>query len=349
MRTHHREYTIAEYCRQLGENQVSINRAYQRGSGVWPEAARAFLIETILMDYPIPKLSLHEVTDPKSRSTVKYVVDGQQRTAAINDFFEGKLRLKRTLELEEARGRRYTDLSAELQARFLNYTLGFDVFAGVEERDIREVFRRINSFTVPLNPEEQRHALYQGTFKWFIYRLARDYDTLFETLRTFTTKQIVRMSDAKLLTELSHALLFGIETTNKRKLDGLYRARDEDFPEEARLEEEIRDSLGVISEFESVSGSYLARPHMLYALVLAVAAGRQAVPTLQLAPLDRSIAGWTGTADGNLAVLAEAMELGEEASSEFSDFVNASSARTNVKEQRQKRVRWFTAALTNGE
>ena len=76
--------------------------------------------------------------------------------------------------------------------------------------DIREVFRRINSYNVPLNPEEQRHASYQGLFKWFIHRLTRRFDKHFVEMGMLSSKQIVRMGDAKILTELCHSFLKGI-------------------------------------------------------------------------------------------------------------------------------------------
>ncbi len=179
------------------------------------------MIETILLNYPVPKLSLHQVTDLKARRRYKEIVDGQQRSTAIFDFYTDKMRLSRTLELEEAAGKRYSELGEELQQQFLDYGLTFDLFIDMGPDQVREVFRRMNSFTVPLNYEEQRHARYQGPFKWFIHRLTRDYDKPFEN-GVFAAKQLVRMADAKLLTEVAHAMIHGITTTTKRRLDDLY-------------------------------------------------------------------------------------------------------------------------------
>jgi hypothetical protein len=93
--------------------------------------------------------------------------------------------------------------------------LSQDLFVGATPAEVREVFRRINSYTVPLNAEEQRHATYQGPFKWFIARLSKDLGDAQIEMGAFTQKQLVRMADSKLFTELSHALLNGITTTNK--------------------------------------------------------------------------------------------------------------------------------------
>jgi hypothetical protein len=86
-------FSIAEYCGQMNRGDIVINRNYQRSSKVWPPAARSYLIDTILLGFPIPKLSLYQKTDLKSRTTHKEIVDGQQRSKAIHDFFKDELRI----------------------------------------------------------------------------------------------------------------------------------------------------------------------------------------------------------------------------------------------------------------
>src|SRR5690349_9743601 len=105
--------TVSEYCRSMQRREITVNRDYQRSDKVWPDAARSFLIETILMGYPVPKLSLQQETDLRTRETIKRIIDGQQRSKAILDFFNDELRLSSTLELEDAAGKRYTDLPEE--------------------------------------------------------------------------------------------------------------------------------------------------------------------------------------------------------------------------------------------
>ncbi len=68
--------TIADYCAAMTRREISTNSEYQRSDKVWPPAARSFLIETILQGYPIPKIFLFQITDLKSKKTVKEIVDG---------------------------------------------------------------------------------------------------------------------------------------------------------------------------------------------------------------------------------------------------------------------------------
>jgi len=53
-------FTIAEYCDQMKAGSIVVNRDYQRTDTVWPPAARSYLIETILLGYPIPKIPVPE-------------------------------------------------------------------------------------------------------------------------------------------------------------------------------------------------------------------------------------------------------------------------------------------------
>ena len=178
--------TIANYCNALRRDEVEVNRDYQRSDRVWPLAARQFLIETILLDYPIPKLSLHQVTDLKTKSSLRYVVDGQQRTRAIYDFFNNELRLANSTVIPDGAGKYLDDLDGGLQEQFLNYLLSLDLLQNALAVEVRDVFRRINAYTVPLNPEESRHARFQGPFKWFAYRVAADFGASLEAIGTFS-------------------------------------------------------------------------------------------------------------------------------------------------------------------
>lgn len=336
---------VADYCQGMERREIQVNRDYQRSDRVWPPAARSFLIETVLLDYPMPKLSLHQITDLRTRQTIKQVIDGQQRSRALLDFYRNDLRLSNTLTLLEARGRTYDQLPEDLQANFMSYSLSVDLFEQATPQEVREVFRRMNSYTVPLNPEEQRHATFQGPFKWFIHRLTRDYDEANLQMGVFGEKQLVRMADAKLFTEVSHAVLAGIETTNKRKLDDLYRSRDIEFAEDEWIDTEIRRALAFAIELTDIHGTELAKPLQFYALLLAaIHLNRRTTGLAQNLddagePIDRQ------TQVANLTALADALTA-ERPPPQFASFVSASSERTNVKSQRLERVRWLYRALT---
>src|ERR1700685_1871367 len=100
----------------MDRGEIIVNKDYQRSDQVWPSVARSYLIETILKGFPIPKLCLYQVTDVKSRTTHKEIVDGQQRSVAIFDFFNNKFRLSKNDDNDISQ-RKYSDLDIEYQQK----------------------------------------------------------------------------------------------------------------------------------------------------------------------------------------------------------------------------------------
>jgi hypothetical protein len=329
----------------LDNGEVTVNHDYQRSDKVWPAAARSFLIETILLGYPMPKLSMHQKTDVKSRRTIKEIVDGQQRTQAIVDFSKNELKLARLGELEDYRGRRYNDLDDDLQGQFLSYPIDVDLFTGASDEEIREVFRRMNSYTVPLNPEETRYSIYQGAMKWFVYGLARTHDTSMLKLGTFSQKNLARMADSKLYAEIIHAVLNGIATTKKQQLDALYRENDKQFARATEVKERLDGAVDLLLAMEGIQRGPLVKPHQTYSLVLALM--HLAKPIASLKPLfgnRRPRRVDPATAEQALVPLAEALEA-EPVPPSYRGFVKASTSKTNVKAQRERRFKTYCGAL----
>jgi hypothetical protein len=338
-------FTVSDYCAAIDRNEIIANKEYQRSEEVWPPAARSFLIETVLLGYPMPKVYLYQRTDIKSRKTIKEIVDGQQRSKVIHDFYHGKLALAKRSEVEGAGGKRYDELDETLKGRFLNYQISVDLFVSVTQSEIRETFRRINSYTVPLNPEEKRHARYQGAFKWFIHEMTHSYEEWLLTMGVVTVKQMVRMADMKLITEIVHGFLNGIKTTRATDLDRLYAAKDKAFPEEQDVTQRFSNAIDELISFEEIHKGPLMRPHVFYALMLAISQARQPLDILKDAftppePFEFN----HDIAVTNLGLLAQALE-DEQPRDDLQEFVAACSAKTNVESQRRTRVAWLGRAL----
>ena len=125
---------------------------------------------------PIPKIYLRTKIEPRTRSTIREVVDGQQRLRAIIDFVEGRLRLgKRAGEFDRLT---FEEASEEQQVALLGYRLAVDQLTNATDADVLEIFGRLNSYNLVLTPAEKRHAKYQGDFKWAIYESARGWTRL---------------------------------------------------------------------------------------------------------------------------------------------------------------------------
>ena len=355
-------FTIAEYCGQMQAGTIVINRDYQRTEEVWPPAARSYLIDTILLGYPIPKISLFQKTDFRSRRTIKEIVDGQQRSNAILDFYTDTLRLTGKTEFA---GQTYSELDEPYKQKFVDYYITADLFVGATEEDIRQVFRRINSYTVPLNPQEERHATHQGCFKWFIVDLTERYASTLKRLGVFNERQLSRMGDAALFTELVLAMKDGIQTAARSKLDNIYKTNEEEFPDEDRYKDRIDAAMDQIVRFEPLHNGPLMKAYNFYTLVLAVTNFQDPLDSLCAIYRPTIVGiGEPGIALSNLSLLANALEgsdldedegqaEGDQAGGEgdssgarpFAEFIAACSEATNTKKQREERFRWLSRAL----
>ena len=337
-------YTIAEYCGQMAENSVVVNRDYQRSAKVWPAAARSYLIDTILSGYPIPKLSLYQKTDLRTRRTIKEIVDGQQRSKAIMDFFNGDLRLSGKHHFS---GKRFSDLEETEQHRFLEYALSCDIFVGATDPEVRQVFQRMNSYQVLLNKQEQRHAIYQGEFKWFVVSMSEKYAQSLKEIGVFTERDLIRMADAALITEIVYAINNGIESASDSKLDTFYRDHEE------RLDQVSNSGLmdavfGDVLQYPPLFNGTLMKSYQFYSLALALAhINHGPIETLQ----GLFEAGGQENIDSErklyrLSELASALEE-PLVQPQLVDFLMASSKGTNRITQRQTRFRFMCAALTD--
>lgn len=344
MRVTPSSFTIAEYCQQMANKNIVVNRNYQRSNKVWPVAARSFLIDSILSGFPIPKLSLFQKTDLRTRNTVKEIVDGQQRSHAILDFFNDAFRITYKGNFY---GNSYSRLTPEEQQRFLDYQLSIDVFVDATDADIRELFRRVNSYNVPLNPQEQRHSTYQGPFKWFIHEQSNKYAQTLKELGTFNESQISRMEEAKFIADICVGLDEGLISASEAKIDKLYKQFNENFNDEVTYGNIIADAMDDVLTFREQLGDELIKKYHLYCLILAFAHKRRAIISLQQIFNSNSsgITDFSKTRE-NLSRLTEAVASGlDSGDTELRAFIISSSKTTDRQIQRTDRFRILCNAI----
>ena len=337
-------FTIAEYCQQMREKSIIVNHDYQRSDKVWPPAARSYLIETILLGFPIPKLSLYQTTDLKTKKTKKEIVDGQQRSQVISDFLEGKFRLtgKGTFG-----GRLFSQLEEPEQQRFVDYALTVDVFVGATSNEIRQVFRRMNSYTVPLNPQEKRHATNQGEFKWFIVEMVEKYSEALKKIGVFGERQLSRMADAALLSDIAFTLSQGIKHASDRSLDNFYADNESSFPEAEALRKRLTNAMDVVFGWTDIHESALMKSYNFYSLILALSHALDPVCKGNL----NEIYGRTAPVQidpqyalPNLTTLTAALDEPNNYP-QLAEYVAACSKATTRFEQRKARFIWLSRAL----
>lgn len=223
----------------LERRELVVNRDYQRGSGIWPNGPSSYFIDTIIENFPFPKIYMYEFVNREERNIRKEIVDGQQRISAITRFYNNEF----ALGSDSGRsGIRYRDLDEETQEKFLSYVVSVDVIRSAQRGEILQMFRRMNAYTLPLNEAEKRHSSFQGDFKWFVNEISDDLNAFFLEFGVFTSRQIVRMADAAFVTECIDAYENGVVSSSPKSLRDLYVQYDDGFPEKTRYRDMLDET-----------------------------------------------------------------------------------------------------------
>jgi len=336
--------TVADLCDQFKTGNIIVNRSYQRTPKIWPAAARSYLIDTILCGYPIPKIALYQKIDLAKRKTIREIVDGQQRTTTIVDFYNDKLRISGK---SKYLGKTFSQLDDNDQRRYLEYALSIDVFVGATEDDIRQVFRRMNSYTVPLNPEEKRHATFQGAFKWFIMELIEQYSEPLKQMGVLTEANISRMQDAKLFSEIIQTVLYGIGSAQDSQLNKLYQEFDEKFDQEKQIHERITAIIDILINCAELHNTDLMKSYNFYSLFTALYYCKYQIDTLrEIAQNTKVVNSISDEVKEKLIELNEALEVKNPIDERQEKFIAATEKATNRKIPRETRFKCLVDILT---
>lgn len=263
-----RTYSINDFRGWNDRKELELQPKFQRRS-VWSDKARSYLMDSIVRGKPIPKIFIRQDIDPKTKKTVREVVDGQQRLRTIFSYLQDGFKISKTHTAEYG-GKFYSELPEEVQTGILKYELSVDLLLDAPDKEVLDIFARLNSYAVKLNHQELRNATYFGEFKTLSYSLGLEYNTFWTTNRIFTDAQILRMDEAELTSDLLIAMLDGIKS--RKAIDGYYKKYDDELKEKTKLAQNFRktmDTIGAMSA-EALADSPFKSPVLFYSLFCAV-------------------------------------------------------------------------------
>lgn len=257
-------YTISDFIEWHERKQLVLAPSFQRGS-VWSPTAKVFLIDTILNDLPMPQVFFRTRIDASNQTTLREVVDGQQRLRAILEFASGKLRL--TSKAPRFRGKVYNDLDDEEKETFLAYRVPVVQLINATDARVLEIFARLNSYSVKVTPAELRHAEYSEPIKWAVYDTARDWSKLWHVYGVVSVRESVRLKNTSVIAEMFMALDKGFGDGGETRIGRYYKERKskpEPFfrPLRKRLDRTITEILENMDE-DFVTTTFFAAPNFL--------------------------------------------------------------------------------------
>ncbi len=345
MKVEEGKYSIAELVDWYRRRDLVVNKEYQRGGGLWPTSAKSYFIDTILKEFPFPKVYFHERIDKDTKRPRREIVDGQQRLSTIVDFADSKFALGANARGFE--GKKFDQLSEDEQNSFYSYTVSVDVIRNAERSEILQMFRRMNAFTLPLNAPEKRHSEFFGEFKDWVNTVLDEYGSVLIDWNVFTSRQVVRMADAEFIADVALALEDGIVSTSPTRLLGLYKKYDESFPRRQTWNDEVTSALNaVLTDLSAIQGTYMTKAHVFHSLICALFQNRFGLPGGQAATGIAPMGAYHSATDRAIVSLIRLAAAHEEKDlSEFGEYVKAASEGGNRAAQRTVRVRWLCRAL----
>ena len=162
------DYNLMGLSDLIKDKTIDLRPEYQRRDR-WDEIRQSKLIESFLMNVPVPPIFLNE-----DEIGMYSVIDGKQRLLSIHNFLTDKLKLEGLEVFAKLNGKYYSNLQQKFQKIIKTRAiLRAILILRQSDEDIKyEVFRRLNTGGVSLNDQEIRNSAYPGPLNNLILKLS---------------------------------------------------------------------------------------------------------------------------------------------------------------------------------
>jgi 5-methylcytosine-specific restriction endonuclease McrA len=175
-----KDFTLREYQTMRNDGDLMLQPSYQRKFVIDIKFASR-LIESIILDVPIPPVFLAEEEDGKYS-----VIDGQQRLTSFIAFLDGflpdekktvfKLTGTKELSLEQGKGKTFAQIDdTAIQNKIKTTSIQAVIIKNSSHPDLKfAIFERLNTGSVKLNEDELRNTIYRGAYIDLLKELEND-------------------------------------------------------------------------------------------------------------------------------------------------------------------------------
>jgi len=163
---------IATFWENYNLKKYNFSPEYQRKGDVWSESDKSYLIDTILKNFPMPPIFLHQHIDNDTGKTIYDVIDGKQRLSAIIDFLENKTPVPEDFSDDgfgdsKLEGMYFEDFNSdefiEWKKNLWKYEITIEYVATDNKNIVNHIFDRLNRNGEPLTNQELRKAQFGNT------------------------------------------------------------------------------------------------------------------------------------------------------------------------------------------
>ncbi|OUD34892.1 DUF262 domain-containing protein [Flavobacterium sp. FPG59] len=263
-----RAYSINDFLEWNDKKQLQLSPKFQR-KAVWSDDAKSYLMDTIIRGKPIPKIFIRQTINVENRQSIREVVDGQQRLRTILSYINDGFIISKKHN-EKYGGYYFSQLSnvdPDIQSVILNYEISVDLLVNLPDREILDIFSRLNSYSVVLNEQEKINANHFSEFKILVDKLSHKHNDFWLENKLLTHQNILRMADVTLVSDLVISMCEGIQSKKQIKAYYLKYEKSFDFDSES-IEKSFDETIELLKTIfnEGLKNTPFKRIHLFYTI-----------------------------------------------------------------------------------
>lgn len=330
LNTTHR--SVVWFKKTYDSGDLEIRPPFQRNP-VWSLRQQSSLIDTILLEYPIPEIYMQELTDPEGNQK-QVLVDGQQRIRAVLSFIGGDFELEE--ESPHWAGLSFEDLSIADRKKLFEYNFVVRLLPEIPDEEVRVIFQRLNRNTTTLNAQELRHATYWGPFIKLMEEIS-DFE-FWSDAGIFSANDRRRMSDVEFISELAVAVLNGLQN-KKKQLEEFYQQYETKFDDAERLRNVFVQVLGEIGQvLPAISKTRWRKKSDFYTLFVTLAqyAGHLPLPAEKREVASRALIGLAAAVDEAISADGEDRDPVDPSVADYIRYVERAASDLGSRRERER-------------
>lgn len=277
---------IIELFNDLETKKLNPKPMFQRKL-VWRKQHKFDFIETILSNFPFPEVYIAPgIIDPQKKTINEFVVDGQQRLTTIQNYINGF----DVFGLDFIPIKKFEELSEDEKRDFLSYEVSVRYLKNANDKQIAEIFQRINRTEYALNKTERINAQWgDSEFICFgkqiieesldinedliNYKIKKTHRTFYLSFfhnknNIFTGNDINRMLSLQFILTLIATICEGKYFNRNIKVDEYIKKEFEEFKEASIIDNSLINVLKYINKLNLEKDSYWFNKANLFTLIV---------------------------------------------------------------------------------